>query len=67
MASPMKDKNYDLISVVYHAAQGSELCRQYIEDAQNEGADDLAQFFKEVQEQNQQLVEKGKELLKNKL
>lgn len=67
MASPMKDKNYDLISVVYHAAQGSELCRQYIEDAKNEGADDLAQFFKEVQEQNQQLVEKGKELLKNKL
>lgn len=67
MASPMKDKNYDLISVVYHAAQGSELCRQYIEDAQNEGADDLAEFFKEVQEQNQQLVEKGKELLKNKL
>lgn len=67
MASPMKDKNYDLISVVYHAAQGSELCRQYIEDAKNEGADDLADFFKEVQEQNQQLVEKGKELLKNKL
>ncbi|MBL1458304.1 hypothetical protein [Methylophaga sp.] len=64
MAIPIKDKNYDLISVVYHAAQGSEICRQYIEDAQNEGDETLAQFFREVQEQNQRLVEKGKELLK---
>lgn len=63
----LKDKDYDLISVVYNAARGAEICRQYMEDAQKEGDNDAAQFFKEVREQNQKLAQKGKDLLKQRL
>lgn len=63
----IKDKEYDLISIIYHAAQGDEICGQYMEDAQNEGDNDAAQFFREAQEQNRQLVQKGKDLLKQRL
>lgn len=63
----LKDKDYDLISVIYHAAQGAELCRQYAEDAQEEGDQEAAQFFNQVREQSQQLIQKGKQLLKGRL
>ena len=61
---PLKDKDYDLISVVYHAAQGAEICRQYASDAESEGDRDAAQYFQDVREQNIRLVDKGKDLLK---
>lgn len=64
---PLKDKDYDLVSVLYHASQGAEICRQYAADAEQEGDSEAAQFFKEVQEQNSQLVQKGKNLLKGRL
>ncbi len=63
----LRDKDYDLVSTIYHAAQGEDLCRQYMEDAEKQGDKDAAQFFQEVREQNQQLVKKGKELLRNRL
>lgn len=63
----LRDKDYDLISTIYHAAQGEDICRQYMEDAKKEGDNDAAQFFQEVQHQNQQLVKKGKDLLKKRL
>lgn len=64
---PLLNKDYDLISVIYHASQGSETCNQYCADAEKEGDKDAAQFFNEVREQNQRLVEKGKQLLKSRL
>jgi hypothetical protein len=60
----LKDKDYDLISVIYHASQGAEICKQYSADAEKAGDNETAQFFKEVQEQNAKLVQKGKDLLK---
>ena len=63
----LRDKDYDLVSTIYHAAQGEYICRQYMEDAEKQGDNDAAQFFKEVQEQNQQMVRKGKEMLKKRL
>lgn len=64
---PLQDKDYDLISVIYHASQGYETCKQYEQDAQSEGDKDAARFFREVCEQNMKCVERGKELLKNRL
>ncbi|MTI62636.1 hypothetical protein [Methylophaga sp.] len=63
----LRDKDYDLVSTIYHAAQGEDICCQYMEDAEKQGDNDAAQFFKEVQEQNQQMVRKGKEMLKKRL
>lgn len=67
MQQPLQNKDYDLISVIYHASQGYETCEQYAKDAEKEGDQDVARFFNEVSEQNQRLVEKGKDLLKKRL
>ena len=64
---PLQNKDYDIISVIYHASQGYETCEKYCEDAEREGDNDAVQFFREVQEQNQKLVERGKQLLKSRL
>jgi hypothetical protein len=44
----LKDKDYDLISVVYHASQGCETTRQYAADAQRENDEEAAAFFNEA-------------------
>lgn len=61
----VKDPQYNLISVLYHALQGSETIEQYISDA--EGDDELAQYFRDTQQQYNQLAQRGKELLKSKM
>jgi hypothetical protein len=54
---------YDLVSVLYHALEGSATNQQYINDAQREGNNDLVQFFQEIQRGDQQRAEKAKQLL----
>jgi hypothetical protein len=66
-SAPLKDKDYDLISVIYHASQGCETARQYAADAKRENDEDAAAFFNEAVELNAQLVDKGKNLLKQRL
>ena len=63
----MKNKDYDLISVIYHASQGSETARQYAADAERENDKQAVVFFNEALGLNAQLVQKGKELLKQRL
>jgi hypothetical protein len=63
----LKNKDYDLISVIYHASQGSETARQYAADAERENDKEAVSFFNEALELNAQLVQKGKELLKQRL
>jgi hypothetical protein len=52
---------YNLVSVLYHALQGAELYEKYASDAG--GDQDLASFFREVQQQEQQRAERAKQLL----
>jgi hypothetical protein len=63
----LQNKDYDLISVIYHASQGYETCEKYCQDAEQEGDSEAVSFFKEVQQQNEKLVSEGKELLKKRL
>jgi hypothetical protein len=52
---------YNLVSVLYHALQGADLYQKYASDA---GSDqDLANFFREVQQQEQQRAQRAKQLL----
>lgn len=57
------NKDYNLVSVLYHALQGAETCAKYREDAQTEGSPDVADFMREVQEQNTRIAQQAKELL----
>jgi hypothetical protein len=62
-----QDVTYDLVSIIYHALQGAETYDQFIEDAQQSGDHDLAQFFNEVKEENTRRANRAKELLAERL
>lgn len=51
------DVTYDLISVQYHSLKAGHDYGQYVRDAENAGRDDIAQFFREVMEQDSRAAE----------
>ena len=59
----MMNKDYNLVSVLYHALQGVETSQRYCQDAQREGSPEVAQFMEQVQQQQQQIAQRAKELL----
>jgi rubrerythrin len=60
-----KDATYNLVSVLYHALQGADLYEQYANDA---GSDqDIANFFREIQQQEKQRADRAKQLLTKRL
>ena len=61
----LKDKEFDLVSVIYNASQAAETCQQYVKDCQ--GDQEVERFFNNVIDTNAELVQKGKDLLKNRL
>lgn len=57
------DPTYDLISVMYHALQGCETYERYANDAEQAGQHDVAQFFREAQQENERRAQRGRQLL----
>lgn len=57
------DVTYNLVSILYHALQGAETYEQYIRDAEQGGMGDVAQFFRQVQEENKRRADQAKQLL----
>lgn len=57
------DAVYDLTSVLFHAAEGGQNYSKYIEDADREGDQELADFFREVQSQDADRAQRAKSLL----
>ena len=43
-ATGTRDDTYDLVSVLYHALQGAETARHYIQDAAQAGDEELVSF-----------------------
>jgi hypothetical protein len=62
-----RDEQYNVISVLYHALQGADTCAPYLQDAEQAGDQDMAQFFREVQGTYRQLADRGKTLLRQRL
>jgi hypothetical protein len=58
-----KDKNYNLISVLYHSSDNIESLKTYIQDAQQEGDEELVQFFNGILENNQKAAQQAKQML----
>jgi rubrerythrin len=46
------DVTFDLISVQYHSLKAGHDYGQYVRDAENAGRKDIADFFREVMEQD---------------
>jgi hypothetical protein len=58
-----KDKNYNLITVLYHSSDNVESLKTYIPDAQAEGDQELVEFFNTVLENNLEAAQRAKEML----
>jgi hypothetical protein len=58
-----RDITYDLISTAYHLLQGAETITLYIEDAEQEGDQELAQFFRETKDEYTRRADQAKKLL----
>jgi hypothetical protein len=62
-----RDEHYNLVSVLYHALQGAETYDQYINDADQKGDTDLAQFFRDAKEEDARRADRAKQLLTQRL
>lgn len=54
---------YDLASVLYHALKGAQTYGTYVKDAEQEGDNELAQFFRQVQQEQVMCADKAKQML----
>lgn len=62
----VRDSVYNLSSVLYHAAQGGTVYAKYIDDAEQEGDQELVEFFRQVQQQDAERAQQAKSLLDNR-
>ena len=61
------DVEYNLISVLYHALQGVESAEMYLEEAEEDGDEDLHDYLHEVSDTYRELAQRGRDLLIRKL
>jgi hypothetical protein len=56
---------FDLISIQYHALQGSHLYDKFLDDARQSDHPEVTQFFEECREADARRANRCHELLKN--
>ncbi len=62
-----KDKNYNLIAVLYHSSDNVESLKTYVQDAEQEGDQELVEFFGGILENNLKAAQRAKEMLVTRL
>ncbi len=58
-----KDKNYNLISILYQSSDNVESLKTFIQDAEQEGDQELVEFFNGILENNLKAAQRAKEML----
>ncbi|MDQ3918518.1 MAG: hypothetical protein M3348_08570 [Acidobacteriota bacterium] len=58
-----RDITYDLVSVIYHSLQGAETTAMFVADAEQEGNQEVSQFFNETKQEYERRAERAKQLL----
>ncbi len=59
----VSNQQYDLVSVLYHALEGGQTYSKYVQDAQQAGDQELAQFFQQIQQEDSTRAQKAMQLL----
>lgn len=62
-----KDKNYDLLWFVESCMSNALRMDTYIEDAERDGDDELAELFRKAQHASRKGAEQGKALLRSRI
>jgi len=63
----LRDKDYNLVSTLYHALQGAETSEVYTKDAEKAGDSELNQYFQEAQNSYKELADRAKSLLSKRM
>ena len=63
----VKDKNYNLVAVLYQSSENVLNVQSYVEDAQRDGDQEAVSFFQSIVENNQKAVQKAKQMLAQRL
>ena len=58
-----RDKNYNLIAVLYQSSNNVESLKTYVQDAEQEGDQELLDFFGGILENNLEAAQRAKEML----
>ncbi len=58
-----KDKNYNLVRVLYQSSKNVESLKTYIQDAEQEDDQELVEFFNGILENNLRAAQRAKEML----
>ena len=66
-ATGFSNTRYNLVSVLYHALEGGATYDKYVQDAENEGDQELADFFRRAQNESKKGAEQGKDVLRKRL
>lgn len=61
--SGFSDVMYDLVSVQYHALTAGDTYEKYVNDAEQAGKSDVADFFRQIQTQDAERAHRCHELL----
>jgi hypothetical protein len=62
-----KDKDYNVIWFVEQCLSNVLRLESYVQDAERDGDNDLAEFFRRAQDASRRGAEQGKELLRKRL
>lgn len=62
-----RDEHFNLVSVLYNTLQEGDVLQRYIQDAEQANDPDLADFFRQVQDEDRQRAERAKSLLLKRL
>ena len=62
-----KDKDYNVIWFTEQCLSNTLRLEEYIQDAERDGDNDLADFFRRAQDASRRGAEQGKDLLKKRL
>ena len=65
--SPVQDPHYALLTIVQKSLEWIYQMETYIQDAEKAGDQELAEWFRKIQEGNRKAGEQGRELLKQRL
>ena len=62
-----RDEHYNLVSVLYHTLEEGDVLEQYVRDAEQADDSELADFFREVQQEDRRRAQRAKALLLKRL
>lgn len=61
------NRQYDLVSVLYHSLKGAQTYDAYKLDAQQEGDQELSAFFQQLQQEDMARADKARQLLGSRM